>query len=741
MTDPKVRSLLAAWRMRLKGDSGRGSHGSAAELSAVPSRDDLERRGLRVEPIGLDELLVELPEFEGDQLRRSEGAELEVVLTDEGLHIWDPAASHAIVIDCPDGALPVVLAQAEEPEPPVRVTLPLHSRGARTIVVLTARGPLDPDLCVLWVSDARLTGLDAKTAGSSLRARIATVRIEPSPRPLALNVAPEPLPPTHPRVQTKLSEAAGLGRAGQYPQAASAYARAQQLARLQGDVTGQLKSALGLSVALGWLGYHEDANRLVATLAMDSVLDAEWGGRLSLHLAWSRVRSQDYTGAEQWLQEATRLKGETAWSRVLAARLAVEGGKWKRALEILGAFPADQRTGLPAPTQTLLRLTEARCLAELGRYGEARAARGEERPSDHQLAVRDLQLRTRLELCTRHRVNWLDVAKEAATIPREATRDPDVSRPLVELASWALEHRALSSAHTLLEHALGTNRDSALLVSTPAGSLVRGFDGRLRASSLMWSDLRELARDARGEVHGDRVGRAARTLQTLLDAAQTPTGSVRVIDDGCLRGAPLQALLELAVDRPVPMRAVELSSLRADEAGLPRGRHVLSLADVRGDLPHARTELPASEQAEAYYGSHATWDVLRKGGELGLLHVAVHTRTVEGLASLELADRLVGASDLLQLDLRGGPLCILSGCTTTGIEADRSSFASALLEAGASGVVTTAWPVEDAEMARFVSGIARGWRNQPAVELVASMRHRLRHEGAPARLWAAPQLF
>jgi len=733
MTDSRVAELMAAWSHRIESQGSPEGKGALDRLDKPPSVARIRAQASDV--VDLDELFCHLPEFEKQALRREQPSELEVVLTEDQLHVWDPSATDLVVLECRPHWMPRVLGSVEGTPGGARLVVTVgRSRGLR-VVVLSARGHLDRDLLVCW---AHQSSDPARVSTGSKRVRVCEVVLEPRPAASVLRVGPEPLPAAFEGVQTALSTAAQHGRSGDYSAAASAYTRAHRTASLRGDTTGELKAAAGVAMALGALGYHADAERILHRVATTATVDREWAARLSAQLGWMHLHAGRVEEVSAWVGEARRHGAESPYLALLEGRLAVMEQKWTRALQVLSKLDP---SGLAPEAAEVAVLRRARSLAGLGRVQEALEALQGSRSSSASLRALRLETRAAVEASLVGGPRWGAVLADASAFTPSEARAPEVRRPLKDLAAYALLDGRTDVASALLDGLAGEG--AFVVMGLAHGSIVRGCSRQARLVSLGTSDLLELAMSARAEMRADNPGVALRSLQTLLELSRDLGGAdpVLLVDDGCLRGAPVRAAFELARNAPVLMRSVDVRGRRA-AGGQPRSTDILSLADVRGDLPEARRELPAELGGQRLHRSDATWSALTDtASSVGLVHVAVHTRDVNGQLTLELADRLVTATDLLQLRLERAPLCILSGCGTTGVPANRSSFASALLEAGASAVVTTAWPVEDAEMARFVRELTTHWTSEDPVAAVARTRFRMRRQGERARLWAAPEVY
>jgi CHAT domain-containing protein len=172
--------------------------------------------------------------------------------------------------------------------------------------------------------------------------------------------------------------------------------------------------------------------------------------------------------------------------------------------------------------------------------------------------------------------------------------------------------------------------------------------------------------------------------------------------------------------------------------GGPTSTEIASLCDPFGDLPGAAREIGDHRCALRFTGAAATAAALRQASRAGLLHLGTHARRRGGLPELLLADGPLTPADVEGLALSCRPVVVLSGCATAararGAGLERS-FAAALLRAGASAVVATAWPVEDREMAAFVAALVARWPFADAALAVRCAAQEMRGRGLPSRLW------
>jgi hypothetical protein len=235
-----------------------------------------------------------------------------------------------------------------------------------------------------------------------------------------------------------------------------------------------------------------------------------------------------------------------------------------------------------------------------------------------------------------------------------------------------------------------------------------------------------------------------------------PTGNLGIVPWHAARTTDADGVPHYAIEDAVFSYAASARQLisagrrqRRPWADLP-----LLLADTTGDLPMAALE--AQELRRLFYpvavllgqsghdstGAGTTGEVLARlpGGnapQASLLHCCCHASVRGDLSSsfLQLAEgqRLTVAQIMAQAQDRDpddpGYLAILSACTSDFLDVDHDealTLASALLAAGAAGVVGTRWPTGDLA----------------AAELMLAFHYLLNHEGAnPADALRAAQLW
>jgi len=157
------------------------------------------------------------------------------------------------------------------------------------------------------------------------------------------------------------------------------------------------------------------------------------------------------------------------------------------------------------------------------------------------------------------------------------------------------------------------------------------------------------------------------------------------------------------------------------------GHGVLAVGDPDGSLPAAAREASAIARlfpgAEVLSGAAARESEVRRSvGHHRVLHFATHGRydTEHPLFShLQLLsdqhhDGRLEAHEILELDLRGTDLVVLSGCETGTAEPtggdEVPSLSRAFLAAGAHNVLASLWRVEDQATADLMERFYRHWK-------------------------------
>jgi CHAT domain-containing protein/tetratricopeptide (TPR) repeat protein len=352
-----------------------------------------------------------------------------------------------------------------------------------------------------------------------------------------------------------------------------------------------------------------------------------------------------------------------------------------------------------------------------------------------------------------------------------------------------------ATSDSLLQAAVSVQRQFRLLnwrgclvldffVGPTCTYLAYGMDGRWSSHRIDVTEakLAELVEAFRNELlrSASRRGRstdAAQELSKLLfgraSTAFERATTIVLLPDGPLWAVPFDALpmpsgaemVEVAPTFVTPSIPV-LDAIRNRSGAPPAIKRwvLLALADPGGrtltPIPGTRDQLDVMRVAlgRARAGSFRTGNDASKAKVLPLMERATHVHIashafagVDGaVPHIVLSDGVGGVSWLqpaeisrLKLDAE---LIFLSACGTSvgqaSIGEGMMSLARAFLLAGARCAIGTLWPIVDrgaVELVRlFYDSLASG---APVASAMHQTRMELRRQGAPARLWAAPQVI
>jgi len=262
------------------------------------------------------------------------------------------------------------------------------------------------------------------------------------------------------------------------------------------------------------------------------------------------------------------------------------------------------------------------------------------------------------------------------------------------------------------------------------------------------------------EVHrlGDRfladpedASLAKRLGEILLPAGSLPEKGIalHVVADGVLGNLPFAALRRegsYLVEDHALVLIPSLSALAAlEESRRESPGPALVLADPQGNLPSARLE--GREVARLLGGAPLTAGSavsaeLRKASRARTLHLATHTGLDPGGAWLQLADRRVGASEIVTGRI-GPRLVVLASCSS-GVRPGRQmwgSLGAAFLAAGSRAVLASLWSIEDEPARDLVLRFYReGGASDPAAALARAQRVAI-GQGLSPQQWAPFVLF
>jgi tetratricopeptide (TPR) repeat protein len=271
---------------------------------------------------------------------------------------------------------------------------------------------------------------------------------------------------------------------------------------------------------------------------------------------------------------------------------------------------------------------------------------------------------------------------------------------------------------------------------------------------------------------------ARRLGAAYFDAALAllPSGITRLVlvPEGPLHRAPLDALLigadSALMDRYVVTLAPSVAVAAAWWRLPPRtaGRRLLAFGDPAGVRPswssddsvpprlpvaarEARDVARFSEHADVFTGAEAREARLRSASlsDVGVLHFATHADVGEWsllqsallLAPGDGDDGRVTSEDILRLQL-GANLVVLSACRSAGgaVRAGEGLFGltAPLLEAGASSVVASLWPVGDRAIEPMIALLYQELASGATVgDAVNRAKRAARERGLSPAVWAA----
>ncbi|GEM_PF-4470467 len=709
------------------------------------SRERGPRSGIR--------LAAQLPAFAS--VYRNEQAGLEIAPRSDDIWIFDSEATHLLVLGAArEQPVEVITARASG-EPGVGCDLVFAPEEGGVVVALSSLAALDQTMWELWADDLVINLEAGREMIDEIadRVRVEVLQVRPALHARLLNIRETPLPERPDAIKDLFGRARRAAMAGDVDGAFRLYDKALATARRMENETGVVVGLIGVATALQHLGYHQDALAVMDQLFDQHQLDRTWGGWAANFMGKASLGFRDTSTALAWLGEARRLG---RLERLYDVQALEEARLWEEVIELADL---DWIKGHHAENAAGAYLCRARAHAELGQRAEAMsmiALADEVVPveQDHL----DLQLhRLFVQALATEDLRWDKLMEKAIALLEpydEQWVGPTDLRFLVELAVQAQLSGQPRIARELMKlrfvptHAVEAARGHLVAVATSSrGSVVlRPCDPGLLLPGIAPSEWHALVLQARSEVEAGRQDEGLRRLARYLVGDQRDPGDLLVGSDGLLAGAPIEAVLQVAYG---PRNAPAVRELVGHRRPWllppsPMCEDVASLADAAGDLLHAAVEVLPEEAAHHIRGSAVRRSALSKLPMVGLLHVGVHARRVEGRPTLVLADGLADAPFVEGLELVGSPVVLLSGCGTghgaqrMGVE---QSLAQAFLKAGAGSVIATRFKVEDREMHAFVRELMALWPFEDAARAVALVCSRLRDRGAPMRLWSAPVVY
>ncbi len=743
------RRLRSACQLLVASEQRRGPPSPAERAARLAAR----------EPPAIDHLVQQVQPLP-EQVMRFEGSPLELQHSARRLRAWHPSAHELLLLSVEPDRYPVVLEHHRVSEPGVSLELDYRpDRGARLLAV-AADQPLEPEHWVMWLRDALASGqlTELVSASHSPYVHIREATLEPHLSVELIRIQRDPHPPVQDDITAILKRAAAAGRADNAGEAARLYRQALELAFARGDALGQIKAAIGVSIALKGLGYPDDAEGVVRWLIDTHALEPMWASWLCRHMATDAMYRMALDESLDWVEQSrVASDADVEWGVQIEATALFHQRRWAELLPLTERLlDAEITPGQRLKTNNTVALATAhRGDLEGGLAAHAALELSEDDPLE--LWLHHEVVRTSLCQLRGAEVDWDAVVRSAI---HQIDRRPDAPLStwdhggLLELAEGALRDRASKAAAAFVRlRFLDTRRavDPELrLVAAcraPLGPLLVAPERSSAVSRLPMSipQLRDRIADARRQLRaGGTLDGAHQLAELLLSRLEPGRGPVLVSSDGLLAGAPMAAFAGLlAGPRTLAFRELVGHGLRPAPRD-PTHTDIVSIADAAGDLPWASREVERGEAALWLRGEQAVRSALRLEASCGLLHIGVHARRELGEPQLLFADGPLGPLEIEQLSLPGAPVVLLAGCFTAAAMANRGierSLADAFLRAGASAVIATHWPVSDQELHHIVRALVESWPFDDPARQVAEVCAALRRQGHPPSCWAAPVVY
>ncbi len=357
---------------------------------------------------------------------------------------------------------------------------------------------------------------------------------------------------------------------------------------------------------------------------------------------------------------------------------------------------------------------------------------------------------------------------------REVDRShPDVGRPGSRDPSPLSLPSRLAPDLAVVEYAVLEDRTVAWVVRRSGIRMVVTPVDRAAERALV-DRVENLARHPGDDLADDPAAALVDLLITPIEPALAGVRELVIVPDGLLRRVPFAALRRRSTGRFLVEDLVLRFASRAADVGNSRPaswaslrRRPVLVAGPRFDrevfpdldpLEHVVEEVGGIASIYPAARTLAPRQATRAGVLAALLHASVfhfagHVRSLDvstDATHLVLAEAAGGlranalfGREIARLDLRGLDLVVLSGCGT--VARDRSvgglsSVAQAFLAAGAGGVVSSLWEVDDRETAELMIDFHRALAGGAPPPLALQRAQRLairRSDGRVAAAWAA----
>lgn len=727
-----------------------------ADWSPRPDPRLLRQRARRRRAPAFTALSQSLPAFETGPWR---SAPLELFRTPEGIRAWHPEACRIAVFAALGNREPVLIGDASAERPGVGVEVPLDLDEEGQVYAIAMRQGLDPFFWELWLSDQY-----RESAGESFvledpdnRVHFARIQILPEIQPHRILTQKTPLGEPTAEITLQLREAAKAGRSENISEASRLYRSALERSSQIGDSAGRVKASCGLALGLQAQGFHHDSELIIRFLLDRCAFDTWWGAWICRYMARTALGYGDSLRAQAWMKRCRDIEGPDS---TLLAHLELELAAYSSSATLAAAI-VDAANDSTSPVQHAAEMDRVRLLCLLNRTQEAKKLfdrLADAIPCNLEWALRKTLARVALDQAQGTASSWEELlAKLHPFLQKLDGKSLSIwdSLLLIQLVERALDSGELTIAIRLfrlrfLDTVSAADPEIRLLglTWTNNGILVLDPEPGLRRLRLRRTDMLRLATAAREQVMTSRDSDASTVLSSILfPNGALPKGEILVASDGVLSNAPIFSIaynLDGMNREPPVLREITSHRSLSSPVIPTRSKAVVSLADSLGNLPYASMELRKEEASLWLRGQDLSLEALRAIPPVGLLHLAVHTRRDHGIPELVLADGPVSAAEILEIKLKGHPIILLASCKSgessshMGIE---RSFAQAFLQAGASAVIATRWPVVDSEMYRFVRAVVEAWPFQDPSTVVAHICRQLRERGEPARLWAAPVVY